>query len=542
MMTTAQAEIRKGNSFNPIWLIPIIAVVLGVWMLVHSWMTEGPEIQITFNTAAGLEAGKTKIKYRNVMMGLVQEVILADDLEGVIAKIKLERQALPLLHEDTRFWVVTAQVGLSNVSGLDTLLSGAYIQLAPGTGEIGEKKFTGLESPPLTPTGAPGLRLKLSAEQAGSVSPGDSVIYEGYKAGRVESMDFDPESRKVSYVIFIDAPFDQLIDDSVRFYNISGISISAGSEGVKISTGSMDTILLGGITFGTPPNMPRGEPVKQNTEFKLFDSKKAANDNPFRHGIYYVVRFSQSLKGLKPGAPVEYRGIPFGRVKRIMMKEMFEDQARKGLEAHGEPLSVLIYVEPGRLEFPDTEAAVNDLVQAISRGVTHGIRATLESGNILTGAKYISIDYFRNEPPKTTGTWGKYTTIPTLPGSFNQILVQVTALLEKLNALPLDQTITSINAALVELDGTLASLRQVVESQSTQDLPEELKVTMQKLQETIDGLSPNSPFYRNINATLLQLNRTLGNMESLTRTLSSQPNAVIMPSKLPDDPIPEAKR
>jgi len=541
-MTTAQAEIRKTNAFNPIWLIPIIAVVLGVWMVVHSWMSEGPEIQIAFNTAEGLEAGKTKIKYRNVVMGLVQEVILADDFEGVIAKVKLERQALPLLREDTRFWVVTARIGLSNVSGLDTLLSGAYIQLAPGTGEKGKKTFTGLEIPPLTPTGAPGLRLKLYAEQAGSVSTGDSVVYEGYKIGRVESMDFDPERRKVSYVIFIDAPFNDLIDDSVRFYNISGISINAGADGVTISTGSMDTILLGGITFSTPPGMPKGEPVEHNTEFKLYDSKAAANDNPFKHGTYYVVRFSQSLKGLKPGAPVEYRGIPFGRVKHIMMKEMFEDQTRKGLKAYGEPLPVLIYVEPGRLEFPDTEASVADLTQAISRGVTHGMRATLESGNILTGAKYISIDYYKNEPPTETGTWGEYTTIPTLPGGFDQIMVQVTALLEKLNALPLDQTVASVNSALEELDGTLAGLRQIVESQSTQDLPEELKVTMHKLQETLDGLSPDSPFYRNFNATLLQLNRTLGNMESLTRTLSSQPNAAIMPSKLPNDPIPEAKR
>jgi paraquat-inducible protein B len=541
-MTTAQPEIRKDRAFNPIWLIPALAVVLGVWMVVHSWMTEGPEIQIAFETAEGLTAGKTKIKYRNVVMGLVQEVILTDDFEGVIAKVKLERQALPLLRDDTRFWVVTARISLGNVSGLDTLLSGAYIKLSPGDGKVGQRQFTGLEEPPLTPQDAPGLRLELYGDHAGSVGAGDSVVYKGYKVGRVESMSFDPDRRQVKYVIFIDAPFHELIDSSVRFYNISGITVSAGAEGLQVTTGSIDTVLLGGVTFGTPPGIPKGEPVEHNAEFFLYRSKEAANDNPYKYGLYFVVRFSQSLKGLLPGAPVEYRGIPIGRVERLMIKEMVEEGIKTGRPGTGEPIPVLIYVEPARLELPDLESSVVAMRHTVATGVANGMRATLETGNLLTGAKYIGMDYFKGVETASIGEWDEYAEIPTISGGFGQIMVQVTALLDKFNAMPLDKTVTSANSAIAELDKTLASLRVILEEKSTQELPGELNATLAELRAVLDGLSPDSAFYQNLNATLQQLNRTLGNVESLTRTLSGQPNAAIMPSKLPPDPIPEARR
>ena len=171
-MTIEQAEIKQGRSLSAVWIIPILALVLGIYMVVHNFMTEGPEIEIAFNTASGLAEGKTKVKYRNVAMGVVEEVRLNDAFDGVIAKVKLDRQALPLLREDTRFWVVTARVGLGNISGLDTLLSGAYIQLQPGEGIEGQRQFVALEQPPLTPTGAPGLRLKLTSKKSASVSAG----------------------------------------------------------------------------------------------------------------------------------------------------------------------------------------------------------------------------------------------------------------------------------------------------------------------------------------------------------------------------------
>jgi paraquat-inducible protein B len=541
-VTTEQANISQGRKLSGIWIIPLLAAALGVYMVIHTWMTEGPEIEIAFKTADGLVQGKTKIKYRNVDMGLIEEVRLNDNLDGVIAKVKLERQALPMLRDDTRFWAVTASIGGGKISGLGTLLSGAYIQLAPGTGKVGQRKFAALETPPETPTGAPGLRLQLTTANASSISTGDAVLYNRYKVGRVESAAFDPTDRKLHYVIFIDAPYHTLVNSAVRFWDVSGISLVANAEGIKLETGSLDTVLMGGIAFGTPPGRKHGEPVERNTEFKLYSSFDDILKNPFQYGTYYVVSFSQSIKGLLPGAPVEYRGIPIGRVERILLKETMDIAIQEGGYGTGDPIPILLYVEPGRLALPDSESSIKDLQRSISAGIANGMRASMESGNLLTGAKYIGIDYFDDVEEATQGLFLEYPTIPTIGTGLGQLEQKLTSILDKINALPLDDTVTGANAAIATLNQTLANLNTIMTNQSTQQLPAQLDKTLQQLRDTLEGLSPDSEVYQSINSSLLRLNRTMGNMESLTRTLSAQPNAALMPSKPTPDPIPEVRQ
>lgn len=541
-MTTEQAEISQGRSFSGIWIIPLIALVLGAYMVVHTWMTEGPDIEIAFKTASGLTQGKTKVKYRNVDMGLVEEVRLNDELDGVIARVKLERQALALLREDTRFWVVTARVSLGNISGLDTLLSGAYIQLAPGEGATGRRNFVALEQPPLTPTGAPGLRLRLTSERASSVSAGDAVLYNSFQVGRVESMKFDPSDRKAHYALFIDAPYHELVDSETRFWDISGISMTAGADGFKLETGSVDTVLLGGVAFGQPPGLRKGEPVEDNTVFELYSSYKHILQNPFRYGTHYVVSFSQSIKGLLPGAPVEYRGIVMGKVKRILLKETLEQSIQEGAEGEGRAIPILIYLESGRLELPDNASSLEYLKKIIESGVANGMRASLETGSLLTGAKYISIDYFEDAEEASLGEFQEYTTIPVIETGLGQLEHKLNAVLNKINELPLDDTVSNANVAIETLNQTLDSLNTILESQSTQQLPEQLDKTLEDLRGALESLSPDSEIYQSIQSSLLRLNRTMGNMESLTRTLSGQPNAAIMPSKPIPDPMPEVRQ
>ncbi len=540
-MTTAQPDVKEGSGFNAIWIIPVVALLLGIYMVIHTWMTEGPEITIAFDTAEGLVAGKTKIKYRNVEMGLVTEVNLTDDFEGVVAKVKMDLQAKPLLKADTRFWVVTARVGVGNISGLDTLLSGAYIQMSPGvSGAEGARDFVALERPPLTPADAPGLRLQLLSDRAGSVSTGDSVVYKGYKVGRVENSEFDTELERMRYEVFIDAPYHELVDSSVRFYNTSGISLSASAEGLKVSTGSLDTVLLGGIGFARPPDIPPGDPIEPGTEFDLYGSYEDSLENPFRYGKYYVVRFTQSLKGLLPGAPVEYRGIRIGRVERLMFRELIQQQlvaeaATGQIESTGVPIPVLIYVEPGRLTMDDTQDSVAILEASIRDGVSNGMRATLETGNLLTGAQYVGIDYYPNVRDEAeVGEWGEWQTIPTISGGFGQIMVKVNSILDQIDRAPIEETIA-------DLDRVLDGLQKLLNSASTQSLPAELQATLEELQQTLDGLSPDSELYQNLNTSMRELKRTLSNLENVTRTLSGQPNAAVMGSKIPPDPIPEAK-
>ena len=541
-MTTERAEISQGRKLSGIWLIPLLALVLGIYMVVHNWLNEGPEIEIAFTTADGLEQGKTKVKYRNVDMGVVGEVRLNAHFDGVIAKVKLDRQALPLLREDTGFWVVTARVGADKISGLDTLLSGAYIQLAPGSGSEGKREFVALDQPPLTPADAPGLRLKLTSDHASSVSAGDTVLFKGYTVGRVETMRFDPSDQLVHYQIFVDAPYHELVNSSVRFWDVSGVALSADAGGFKVQTGSMDTILFGGVTFGVPEGVALGEKVMNNSEFKLYSSYEKILENPFLFGTYYVVSFKQSVKGLLPGAPVEFRGIQIGTVEKILFKEGQAQQLKSGEEGKGVPIPILIYVEPGRMELPDTEASIAIVQEALGRGVSNGLRASMESGNLLTGAQYINIDFFPGAQDATLGTFLDYTTLPTIETGLAQLEKKVNSILDTINALPLDDTVTGANGAIAKLDQSLESLNAILKNQSTQQLPAQLDKTLQQLRDAVNGLSPNSQAYQSLNSSLLSLNRTMNNLESLTRTLSEKPNAVLLPTSQAPDPIPEVNK
>ena len=278
-------------------------------------------------------------------------------MNGVVATVKMEREAIPLLLEDTRFWVVTARIGGGGVSGLDTILSGAYIELSPGESTQDSRRFVGLDEPPLTPAGAPGLRLSLVSDESSSLSSGDTVVYKGFTVGRIESVDFDTTRDKIHYSVFIDAPYHVLIDSSVRFWDVSGVSISTDTDGIDVSIGSIDTIIYGGITFATPPQSKPGKPVQTNHQFNLFSSYQATLDEPYQYRAYFVAMFTQSLRGLAPGAPVEYRGIRVGHVERIMLEELIDwDQGKNQDElADARPIPVLFYVEPGLYGMPDTQ-------------------------------------------------------------------------------------------------------------------------------------------------------------------------------------------
>jgi len=488
-MTTAKPEVTRGKKLTAIWIIPLVAVVLGIWMVIYSFMTEGPEIEITFKTATGLVAGKTKVKFRNIELGMLQEITLSEDLESVVALVKLEREALPLLREDTRFWVVRARIGGEGISGLDTLLSGAYIEFAPGNSKTKSKTFIGLEQPPLTPVGAHGLRLILLSDSATSLSSGDSVLYHGFKVGRLESVIFDPETRKFRNIIFIDAPYHTLVDSAVRFWDVSGISISIDAKGVEVSTGSLDTLLRGGIAFATPPGANPGNPVENETEFQLFASYDAVLDAPYVHRSYYVVEFTQSLKGLLPGAPVEYRGIRVGTVERILARELFTQQMRDPLRFVGAAIPVLIYIEPAAAFMPDSADSLEIVTEIIQTGIKQGMRATLNTASLLTGAQYVALDFFADEPLAEQGEFEGYTTIPTVATGLGQLEHKISVLLDKVTRLPLDRTVNSTNQALAELNRTLAALRALLDDESTRAVPAELEASLAALRALLDDES-----------------------------------------------------
>ncbi|WP_426414636.1 intermembrane transport protein PqiB [Aestuariirhabdus sp. LZHN29] len=552
-------EVSKKRGLSKIWIVPILAAVLGAGMVVHSLVNEGPTVDISFATAADLTAGKTKVKLLNVDIGQVEAIDLNKDVSGVVVHAKLDKDYEHLLREDSLFWVERVRVGAGGISGLGTILSGAYIKLAPGTGKEGVKSYTGLESPPQTRAGAPGLRLKLVSAEVSSVSAGDQVLFQGYPVGRVETMRLDEITGKIHYDLFIDAPYHQFINSSVRFWNTSGISLNASAEGFSLRAGSLETMLSGGVAFGVPDSLSPGETVAENTTFTLYESFEAAQELTYEHGLYYVVLFKQDVGGLTPGASVTYRGVNAGRVVRIMLKELSESD-RSGT---GEAIPVLIYLEPGRLDMADTIESVEELKAGIKRSVPQGLRASVRTGNMLTGSQSIALDFYPTEKPQQLGTFVNYKVIPSLAGGLDSIMVSVSSFMDKLNKLPLNTTVNSANGAIGQLENSLASMDRILKDRSTRQIPQKLEETLSALRITLEGLSPESPIYRELEGTLVtlratleglspdsqlykelegsvyELNRTLKNMDSLTHSLKG--TATMLPAPSKHDLIPEAR-
>ncbi len=540
-MSDPQAELSSGRRIPAIWLLPIIAILAGGWAVIYNLITEGPTITITFSTAEGIEAGQTKVKARSVDVGLVTGVMLDEDREHVTVTAKLDRSAVPLLRKDSRFWVVRPRINMTGVSGLSTVLSGGYIELSPGVSEESRWSFEGQEDIPITAAGTPGVHLTLVSRSAGSVSAGDPMSYQGYQVGRIERVEFDVHTQHIRYSVFIEAPFDGLVTEGTRFWNESGVSVNVSTEGVKVTTGSLQSLIVGGVSFDVPDGTEPGKRVADGAEFELYADQETAREQPYRYYAEYVVAFKHSIRGLRPGAPVEVRGIPIGHVERLLLDEL----VAQGVEGADEALPVLIRVEPGRVHMGDDPNAVQQIERAFETAVAKGLRVSLEAGNLLTGRLYVAMDYYPGEPAAKIGEFEGYRTLPTISTGLAQIERKVTNLLDKANALPLETTITSINASLHQLDKTLASanlavqrIAKVAGSEGVQDAPKALHETLIELRQTIEGFSTNSPLYSALNRSVTELNHTLQRLQNLAQTLEEKPSSLIFPTPPQHDPIP----
>ena len=543
-MSSSPAEVKEKRRIPAVWLIPLAAVFLGLWMIYHHISSEGPRIDIRFSTAEGIEAGKTPIKSRNVKLGFVEKVALNEDRESVTVTALLNPDVEHLLQEDTLFWVVRPRVGVGGVSGLDTLLSGGYIELAPGSGEPGRRTYVGLEAPPVTAAGTPGVRLTLVDERAGSLIPGDPVLHRGFTVGRIETASFDVENARMVYEAFVRDPFDQLINTNTRFWNASGIDFTADANGIRVRTGTFHSLISGGIEFDSTSANANTVPIEEGAEFVLYGSYSEAQENPHQAYLEYVIMTEQSLRGLLPGAPVEFRGIQIGRVERVLLDE-YALQPGPVNEGNDESIPVLIRVEPGRLRLPDDESGVKRLRDGVVEAVHNRMYATLQTGNLLTGSLIVVFDFYPNEEAGELGEFSGYTTLPTLSTGFQQIQRQVVEVLQAIQDMRLAEIGASTNQALegfsqtmVTMESTLARVEELLSKDSVSEIPEEFTATLTQLQKSLDSYSKDSPIYERLNGTLQEISRTLRSLDGLARSVEDQPNSLLFRLEREPDPEP----
>ncbi|WP_087746861.1 MULTISPECIES: PqiB family protein [unclassified Acidovorax] len=527
-----------------VWLVPAVAALIGVSMLVHAWMSAGPEITITFRTAAGLEAGKTPVKYKDVTVGTVTAIRLSDDDSHVVATVALDKSAERLTRQDTRFWVVRPRIGTGGISGIDTLLSGAYISADAGSKQESATDFAGLETPPTIVGGAAGKSFTLLVDDLGSLDVGSPIYYRRIPVGRVASYQLDPAGKHVRLLVFVDAPYDAFVTTDTRFWNASGVDLSISADGLKLKTQSVATIVAGGLAFATPAY--RDAPAAaENTEFTVSKDQAEAMAPPDGPAQFIQLRFRQPLRGLSTGAPVQFAGVDLGRVVSISVDY--------DADAHRFPTIVGVLIYPQRLgrvldKLPKRETDSPDETSArlLQGMVDNGLRAQARSGNLLTGQLYIALDFVPNAPKVAFDASARPISIPTIDGSFDKMQEQLANIITKVEKMPLD----SIGR---NLDASLSGLNQTLTQVNTQMLPETTR-TLQRLQQmaqefqqtaqSVQGLTQSAqgltaedgPLQQNLEQTLLETQRAARSLRTLTDLLGRNPDSLLRGR--PSDPPP----
>ncbi|MFL5335584.1 MAG: intermembrane transport protein PqiB, partial [Geminicoccaceae bacterium] len=308
---TPVAAVKRRRGISIVWVIPIVAALIGAFLAYRAYTDRGPTITLSFATAEGLEAGKTKLRYLDVEVGTARTVTIAPDLKRIMVTAEMVLGAENFLRERTTFWIVKPRIGVGGVSGLGTLLSGAYIGLAPGEGAAA-RSFTGLEQPPPLDANVAGRQYQLTATDLGSVSRGAPILYRGLDIGQVLDYRLAPDKSGLDLSIFVNAPYSDLVRTTSRFWNASGISVSTSASGVAVEVGSLQSLIVGGIEFDTPPGAGTSAVADAGASFPLYASKSALAQAQFTQKIPFLVDFDGSVRGLSPGAPVEFRGIKVG--------------------------------------------------------------------------------------------------------------------------------------------------------------------------------------------------------------------------------------
>lgn len=437
------------------------------------------------------------------------------------------------------------RIGKEGITGLDTLLSGAYIELEPGRTAVGHYEFNVLEHPPVASADEQGIRVVLNSRQAGKLGVGDPVLYEGFTVGRVESTGFDTDKRQAFYQLFINKPYDELVRSNSQFWLASGLNMQLSAKGLDLQVGSLESLLRGGVSFGLPEGRLAGEKVEDGEDhFRLYDSRELASQSLYSQYLEYVMLFDESVRGLHEGAGVEFRGITIGKVVKAPLT--LQQYGVHGAGLSNGTIPVLVRIELARVFENAESAGLEQLRSEIDRDLGAGLRASLKTGSLLTGALFIDLDLYPDAEPYQAGTFMEYPLFPTKRAGVAEIQKQVGQLISKLNNLPLESTFQGVNhtlentsAALAQWDKVGQRLEQLLKQQEMQALPGELQNTLREFQGMAQDYGQDSAMYAELQSSLKQLKAVMRELQPLSRQLNEKPNLLIMGADTAADPTPK---
>jgi len=532
---------RKRARFSVVWIIPIIAALVGIGIAVERFLNEGPTIKISFKVAEGVEAGKTFVKYKDVNIGQVTAVSLSEDYSHVVVTAKIAKIAKNLLVKDTKFWIMHPRITMSGVSGMGTLLSGNYIGIEAGKSKEKEKSFVGLDSPPIITGADPGRQFVLKAEDLGSLGYGSPVYYRRLNVGQVIAYDLAKDGKTMEIKIFVNSPYDKYVTTATRFWEASGIDVSMGVKGLLVRTQSLASVLAGGIAFENPPYSQAGAPATENTVFALFENQEAATTKHEMKDDPFILVFDESIRGLSVGAPLTYMGLEIGEVKKI---GLHYDPVAYTFK----PYALVSYYEErffSQLADRDKKAAIRDHPARIwqddrstQKLIDKGLRAQLRLGNIVTGQLYIALDYFPRTP-KVQVDWTKSPPrLPVMPSGMAEFQMKVTSILDKIDGIPFDEIGKETKAALTGLEQTLKDARKLLGRIDAEVVPE-TKAAMENLKRAVAAaervlantdktlVGPDAPATQELREALQEVSRAARAVRVFVEYMDKHPEALI---------------
>ncbi len=528
----------KRRRISVVWIIPVIAAVVALGIAIQHLLGEGPTITITFRAAEGLEAGKTFVKYRDVNIGQVTAIRLTDDFTRVLVTAKIEKHAKPLLVEDAKFWVVQPRVTLSGISGIGTLLSGNHIGFEPGKSGKERRRFEGLETPPIITGGLPGREFVLRADTLGSVGIGSPLYYRRLNVGQVVGYDLAGDGKSIDIKVFVQSPYDRFVTTNTRFWNVSGVDVSMGADGLAVRTESVVSLLVGGLAFETPDYLPDGEPAAVNTVFTLYRDRAAGLARRQTDVLPFTLLFEDSVQGLLTGAQVSFLGLQIGEVTEIGLEpQPSTNRIRPRVE-------IVVYPERlfQRLRRPEAARAramtLGERRAALDRFAARGMRAQLRLGSLLGGQTFVAFDYFPDAPGAKFDWTRTPPRMPTVPRKAVDLEAKLNGILAKLDKVPFDAIGKEAERTLASFDRTLKDAGRTLSRVEAETLPEarlalqdvrRATAAAERLLGSADNayLAPDAPAQHELRDALQEVARAARSIRLLADYLERNPEALL---------------
>lgn len=527
-----RAVVQQIRSVSPVWIVPLVALAIAIWLAVQARLEKGTQIEISFSQASEIVPGQTLIKLKDVKVGVVKAVKLSSDLKSVLVKAEVDRSVSSYLSQNSRFWVVTPRISTTGVSNLGTLISGVYIVMDPGEDGSFTTRFEGLSEPPAFESDERGTQFTLQAQELGSLGIGSPVYFRQIRVGEVTGYQLSDSRDYVDVSIFVESPYESLVRTRSRFWNVSGFGVSINADGMKAKMASLASLINGGIAFDNAAGYEKNQQAVEGHRFNLYPDRESVLDGQFELEYYYILKFSGSLRGLTVGAPVEFRGIKLGEVVDVQLASASNED---------NTLHVYISMEPQRLD-PGTSPSREEVDEKINQMVQKGLRAQMKTASLITGSRFIDLAFFSDVPPASLQRAENYSEIPTVDDSMDQITKNMASILAKVETIPFDTIGQDLAASMANLNKILATLEQQKTAQKVDGAVENLEQTLASANEALKQISntmqsvdqavaPDSELKHELTSMLKSLGDAAQSVELFMNELNRHPDALIYGAK-----------